>query len=812
MKKFIYTLIFSMLSIAGYAQYQYMGTFDANGVPDYLDGRDQISDKLLADISASLPESYPVPEYNPHYISSGYDTDIKLQETADIWVTFVKEGAGYKNVLGYYTYDLSAPYTTSPAQEDITIIFPNVSEGGSGGGLFVGDRVKLGRFPANTGIGWVLIADGWKGAETGVTDGNWVLFSNPDFNPESNESDRFHNVLLHDAQENVIVLGFEDIRRDLASCDQDFNDALFYVTASTETAIVTSNLTQITDSKSEVSSGNNGGLESNGGLASAIAKRNFTRKKEQSEKNERKVQARFIKGLNNRMEGDTRLSDYLPAEGLYDNEVAYMSSPEDLVQLTNATDVFAIDYYADESRVSAALALETDGEVYNHTKAICDRLNGGVLSDIRYASLNGVKVIYAHIVNGDGNREYACWFSIRQNGGANEVYSLWELDRYPAGDYHNFQIWASSPGRVFRIAGYILAKAGAEARLHQPQGQHVLPAVFVQKGGYEGGRLTLSMNNSSGADRIHFRARLRRTELGAEEQVSYIIPLSGQAVETVEVDLGYLFDVGFEISTDGGQTSDHMYLADGAWGVDYNSGWSTVHSFDIRPVSSEPMGGEYMIERGFELRGRSTDVINVFRNLKAGHSVVNIEDYRSLRFDIRASHPVQVSLVSPDLKDWQSRFVKTVEASANRVTVVLDLASFQQADGGSDGLPKVLQSMVFSHVHSEGQSEEVEMEVSGIAFSSEPARAGGLEDGIWSDEPGIYPNPAADRVTIQLPGERTGEGTITILDMGGNVVKEFEYGRDMEDEVSLDLELPAAVYMIRVSEVMNVWLKRLVVR
>jgi hypothetical protein len=68
---------------------------------------DIVSAEILQIIANSLLEGYPVPTYNPHYISSGYDTDIQLVEEAEVWLTFVGEGAAYKNVLGFYTYDIN---------------------------------------------------------------------------------------------------------------------------------------------------------------------------------------------------------------------------------------------------------------------------------------------------------------------------------------------------------------------------------------------------------------------------------------------------------------------------------------------------------------------------------------------------------------------------------------------------------------------------------------------------------------------------------------------------------------------------------
>jgi len=233
------------LSKAGTAEdYAYLGNYDNEGTPEYLhQPGDEVSQEFLDDINASLPEMSSVPENNPEYLADGKQINTLLSEPADVFVTFVHEGAGYRNVLGFYSYPADNPPASRDEIDSITIVFPNVSFVGSGGGLHSGDKVYIGHFPANTEIGWMLIADGWRGS---VTEGKWKLFSDPSFNPEPTESDRQHNVLLYDDARDLTVLGFEDIRRDYSSCDNDFNDALFYVTSNPRTAIVNDNVSKIT--------------------------------------------------------------------------------------------------------------------------------------------------------------------------------------------------------------------------------------------------------------------------------------------------------------------------------------------------------------------------------------------------------------------------------------------------------------------------------------------------------------------------------------------------------------------------------------
>ena len=217
------------------ADYTFIDSFDFLGVPDNLAFADVIQQNLLDDINASLPENVRggIPNSNPDFLA-GKETSLIITEEADVWVTFVSEGAGYRNVLGYYSYPLGDEPQSVDDIVEHRVIFPNVSFLGSGGGLIPGDRVYLGRFPANTVVSWFLAANGWRGS--GVSDGNGVYYSNPDFNPESTEAKRNHMVLLYDEARELTLLGFEDLFRDGPS-DDDFNDAVFYAKANPPDAI-----------------------------------------------------------------------------------------------------------------------------------------------------------------------------------------------------------------------------------------------------------------------------------------------------------------------------------------------------------------------------------------------------------------------------------------------------------------------------------------------------------------------------------------------------------------------------------------------
>ena len=229
------------------AYIKFLGTYNNQGVPNYLVSNDVVEASLLTDINTWLPEYKSVPINHSGYLAQTNVTNVILNQMADVWVTFVHEGAGYMNVLGFYTYNKNTPITNVSQIDSIRIIFPNASLSGSGGGLNSGNRVKIGTFPANTGIGWVLFSNGWTGSSVNANATKY--YSDPILNPETDVANRQHTVLLHDAGRGLYLCGFEDMGRNPSvGADNDFNDILFYVKTNPVQAISQSNVYQASGS------------------------------------------------------------------------------------------------------------------------------------------------------------------------------------------------------------------------------------------------------------------------------------------------------------------------------------------------------------------------------------------------------------------------------------------------------------------------------------------------------------------------------------------------------------------------------------
>ncbi len=782
MKKSIYFLTLSLsLFLDIHAQtYNYLGSFQTDGTPNYLDGRDVVSPHLVARVDASLPEGYPVPVYNPQYITTGTQTDIILQDTADVWVSFVAEGAGYRNVLGYYTYNINNPPQTAPQPQDITIVFPNVSALYSGGGLQLGDRVNIGRFPPNTGIGWVLLANGYQNGS--VTSGLWTLFSNPAFNPEANPALQYHNVLLNDTDHQLVVLGFEDIRRDYGSCDNDFNDALFYVKSNPVEAIITQGIPPITEAGQGVSSGNNGGLESHGGLSQLIGQRNLIRQQtnhsvesfrapefELDHYKEMHAAPRTHMGK----KASLALVDMAP-ENLMVSTSSYVSSPEDLLGITNAEEVVSVDYFKEDQRVAAFLGTVTSNGVYDHTKTICDRLTGAELLGICIKSIAGHPFLQSTIKRSSGLVEYAISFSLIERDGALLLESFWNLDEYSTGTKAiNVQVWSQSPAYIQEMITKTLEGVKAITSISQPV-LPVEPALYIEKARYSQGFITMNIKNTIGAQSMEVQGSTTLSETGGRTTFNESVALSGSEEQMLELETGYLFDAGLTFTVDGSPT-DFIYQADGNWGLDFQADRTTVSQFEVEGETGFTLEEDALtLERSIRLAAVTDDYISVYRFFRPGAEPMDISAYYSMQLDYSGSDQLRITLMLQDT-DWKDYPAVVVNAKQREFA----LEEFTGYD------PDKAVGLIFTPVSAEAN---INLNIAQVSLSKTKVASGLLAKNTVT----AYPNPACAQVWFA--GNVNNHSTIRMYNLAGGLVLQHNWTGTPIPVATL----PAGVYIAEV--------------
>jgi len=174
----------------------------------------------LAAISAAFPEGGGL---DPAYVAAANDPNMHLYAQAEVTFTFIGEGAGYKNSVGYFLYDDQGKIL------EMNTIFSNASGWGggltgTGGSLLSGDSVVLGIFDEGTNIGFWVRADGYNNPN------GYVYYSLEGLNPDQ---ERHFALWSNDAGERK-VFGVEDLYN---LGDQDYNDMIFSVTANPYSAL-----------------------------------------------------------------------------------------------------------------------------------------------------------------------------------------------------------------------------------------------------------------------------------------------------------------------------------------------------------------------------------------------------------------------------------------------------------------------------------------------------------------------------------------------------------------------------------------------
>jgi hypothetical protein len=178
----------------------------------------------MANISEMFPERMDVRGVHGDLFSDTAHLNIFVTEETPVFVSFIDEGAGWRNTFGYYTYPADNP---PQSIEDLEkqIVFPNVSKVGEGGGLDFGDRVQLGEgsFSAGTVIGFYIVAQGWKNGLT--VDGVYTHYTDRLFNMDQAQQ----STLFVSSDCDDIVLTFEDIKVNSSTCDHDYNDIILTI-------------------------------------------------------------------------------------------------------------------------------------------------------------------------------------------------------------------------------------------------------------------------------------------------------------------------------------------------------------------------------------------------------------------------------------------------------------------------------------------------------------------------------------------------------------------------------------------------------
>lgn len=551
-----------------------------------------------------------------------------------------------------------------------------------------------------------------------------------------------------------------------------------------------------------VSSGNNGGLESNDRLSTLINKRNYLRSKN-NYKFDKFSAKKLVKSKSYKTaaskNADINLIDLIPMDVLTDT-YAVESSPSDLIEMTNATELFSVDYIRDDKTIAVILATKTEDGVYEHTKFICDRLLGAELISVSTIEIREQQFIKSIIKNNDGSKEFVLSFSGKLSSDTTnfEIESHWNLDKYTENEtYYNFQIWTNQIDDLVTLGEEALELFNVKRNI-STYNNSTPPPVFVKKGKYRNGSLELEIVNANKSSSFVYDAGFKRTETSATQYSNETIALSGDYLNPLVINTGNVFDIGFRIENDTNETPDDLFMSDGPWGVDDSSTGTTIESFDISQNDEVYSGNGYRVERNIALEANTSTYVAAYRAFTPRFKSIDLSEFDVLELNAEGTGDLEITIVKEGIAQWEDQFRTTIKLTDENTHFAVPLAHFVSNLNQNIDLTDAT-NIVFTMSSDGVEVMNKQMNLSDIQFTQNALSTENVV--IDENETLLYPNPMKTVSQIRFYSEVNAETAIEIYNMAGILVKKLTLETTTGNN-SVDINrngLSSGLYFIKIS-------------
>ena len=515
------------------------------------------------------------------------------------------------------------------------------------------------------------------------------------------------------------------------------------------------------------SGGNEGGLESNNRLSTQINRRNYNRMISNYSFNKYSAR-RLIKNNtygNKSANSSFTLENFIPLS-VINEDFVIDSSPMDLINITNATDLLAVDYQVNDQSIASILALKTEDGVYEHTKYICDRLLGAELLSVSTIQIRDYHFIKSIIKNVDGGIEFVLSLSAREVGDSFIVESHWNLDKYTAGGtYYNFQIWANSLDNLLTLGNEVINLLEVQ-KVIESYTLSAPPPVFVKKGSYKNGELNLHIINSNNSDDISFNAGFKETETSSILSMSSTINLNENYITNLNLTTGNLFDIGFRIGN-GIQTPDDLFMSDGPWGFDDNATTTQVLEYEVNTNETTPEIDQFIIERNPYIKAQTQEYVSLYKAFTPRFTPVDVSGYNTLEFDAKGTGTMEVRFIKNSIDSWENQYKTEIELTDELFTYQIPLVNFVSSNESNMILEDVV-TIVFTLKSLDGSIETKEVLIEELKLSNLNVLT--IND-LNINNLSVYPNPVKNVVNINFNSNKSHLGELVIYNQLGQEIR-----------------------------------------
>ncbi|HIB38444.1 collagen-binding domain-containing protein [Mesonia sp.] len=588
----------------------------------------------------------------------------------------------------------------------------------------------------------------------------------------------------------------------------DFTTAGYYeVTVHTtdNNTCENSTIIPITIESDEVNTGNDGGLESES-LGDAVSKQYIQRKKRsistkfKLENAEVFNKSELSSSMTARSQNGLTLLEMFPEE-LTPGNVANISSPTDILDYTIANEVLSVDFSVEGKTKAVVLGIKTIDDVYNHTKASCDRLKGAEILKIQSLEINGYHFLMQAIKQRNDVTEYAISFAIGKNENE-ENYSLqsnWYVNGYfNSQEVYNFQVWSTKPESTIQLVNDILNNINNYRPIIQDETKK-LPSTYAAKITRENTLLNLKLKSLQQGESIEiFMDEVYSETNGFALRYN---PFRSEKTQQVTIDIkdGYEYDGRIFVN---GEIQDVFYHADGNWGLDYDATYTTIEQYTISNNFDRVYEEDRLaVHRNVELKAHSEyDYLTLYKSLLPGNLPADYSNYNYISFTATGSGLLEIGLLKSSIENWEEQYKANIQVGEDEKTYYLPYNFFSSTGTNKTLSAEDLTMLTFTFLPVEAGTNDLDLTIKNVEFTKNAPN--GYEDLLLNlkNQFIAYPNPTQGDVNCLLYSEKETSATISLYNINGKrvytVSKKLVEGRN---DLLISPNLNAGIYFLKVN-------------
>ena len=239
----------------------------------------------------------------------------------------------------------------------------------------------------------------------------------------------------------------------------------------------------------------------------------------------------------------------------------------------------------------------------------------------------------------------------------------------------------------------------------------------------------------------------------------------GQTSVKLDIPYGNIFDGEINLMTEYNQ-KDVIYLADGSWGLDYDSQSTIVDKYDILSDNRRAVDNAYLVERGISVSGTTDSYLSIFKQLKPGGMPVDLSEYNTLSFDSEREGVYEITLLTDQLNNISKKLSHTLRTESGSAVDIPFILFSNEENERLD--PSKITTIYIAFTEANNEQSDFDFTIENIRFRNDE----GSDFVVEPDKLNIFPNPSSGLVQITHNFKQNTDVQITVSDTKGSIIKQ----------------------------------------